>query len=70
MVDVTGAGDSFTSGIIHGFIKGVSTKDSVEFAMTNSYYTIQSKNTVRDNLTKENLQKERDNLKERGLIKW
>lgn len=70
VVDVTGAGDSFTSGIIHGFIKGVSTKDSVEFAMTNSYYTIQSKNTVRDNLTNENLQKERDNLKERGLIKW
>lgn len=68
VVDVTGAGDSFTSGIIHGFINEFNTLESIELAMTNSFYTIQSRFTVRNNLTSERLYNEKNYLKERGLI--
>ncbi len=43
VVDVTGAGDSYSSGLIHGILEGYNFDEAIELAMTNSYYTIQSK---------------------------
>lgn len=66
--DVTGAGDSYASGLIYGQLRGYSAKESIQLAMTNAYYTIQSPKTVRLDLTKEVLEKQTNELKERGII--
>lgn len=66
--DVTGAGDSYASGLIYGQLQGYSAKESIQLAMTNAYYTIQSPKTVRLDLTREVLEKQTYELKERGII--
>lgn len=66
--DVTGAGDSYASGLIYGQLQGYSAKKSIQLAMTNAYYTIQSPKTVRLDLSKETLEKQTIELKERGII--
>ena len=55
VVDVTGAGDSFASGIIYGHLQGLEPPTSIRLGMTNSYYTIQSPFTVRRDLSAETL---------------
>ena len=62
VVDVTGAGDSYSSGIIYGFVNGYSALDSIQFGMTNAYYTIQTEETVRMDLNEETLNNEKTQL--------
>lgn len=65
VVDVTGAGDAYASGIIYGHLKGYDPKEAIHFGMTNSYHTIQSENTVRVELTEEKLLEETNLLFEK-----
>ena len=57
-IDPTGLGDSFSAGVIYGDTKGYSLEYACVIGMTNSYYTGETKLTVRDNLTEEKLLKE------------
>ena len=66
--DVTGAGDSYASGLIYGQLQGYSPVESIQLAMTNAYHTIQSPKTVRLDLTQDILEKQTEELKERGII--
>lgn len=66
--DVTGAGDSYASGLIYGQLQGYSPMESIQLAITNAYYTIQSPKTVRLDLTQDILEKQTEELKERGVI--
>ncbi len=70
IVDVTGAGDSYSAGIIHGHLMNFPTEEIIEYALTNAYYTIQTSSTVREDLTRDKLKEQKDNLKNKGLIKW
>ena len=65
--DVTGAGDSFSSGVLYGAIKGASLEESIGYGLTNSYYTVQAIETVRKDLNAKSFEKEYQQLKERGL---
>lgn len=58
IVDVTGAGDSFSAAYIDAWLADKSQDMSVKSGMTNAYHTIQSKFTVRQNLTKDRLEEE------------
>ncbi|MDO5028803.1 MAG: winged helix-turn-helix transcriptional regulator [Bacillota bacterium] len=68
VVDVTGAGDSFTAAIIYGLLMEYDKKMTVELALTNAYYTVQRKETVRKDLTNIKLEEERENLIKGGLL--
>lgn len=59
-IDPTGLGDSFSAGVIYGDVKGYSLEYACVIGMTNSYYTGETKLTVRDDLTEEKLLKEVD----------
>jgi len=65
--DVTGAGDSFSSGVLYGTLKGASLEESIGYGLTNSYYTVQAIETVRKDLNAKSFEKEYQQLKERGL---
>ena len=65
--DVTGAGDSFSSGVLYGSLKGASLEESIGYGLTNSYYTVQAIETVRKDLNAKSFEKEYKQLKERGL---
>ena len=65
--DVTGAGDSFSSGVLYGALKGASLEESIGYGLTNSYYTVQAIETVRKDLNAKSFEKEYQQLKERGL---
>ena len=65
--DVTGAGDSFSSGVLYGALKGASFEESIGYGLTNSYYTVQAIETVRKDLNAKSFEKEYQQLKERGL---
>ena len=65
--DVTGAGDSFSSGVLYGSLKGASLEESIGYGLTNSYYTVQAIETVRKDLNAKSFEKEYQQLKERGL---
>ena len=65
--DVTGAGDSFSSGVLYGALKGASLENSIGYGLTNSYYTVQAIETVRKDLNAKSFEKEYQQLKERGL---
>lgn len=62
VIDVTGAGDAYASGIIYGYLNDYEAKDAIHFGMTNSYHTIQSPHTVRTDLTKEKLIEQTKNI--------
>lgn len=63
--DVTGAGDGYSAGIIMGYLEGLSPKEAIQLAMTNSYHIIQSEENVRNDLSKEGLMKEKNQLFEK-----
>ena len=65
--DVTGAGDSVSSGVLYGALKGASLEESIGYGLTNSYYTVQAIETVRKDLNAKSFEKEYQQLKERGL---
>ncbi len=62
VVDVTGAGDAYAAGIVYGHLNAFDPVEAIEFGMTNSYYTIQSKTTVRTDLNEEKLKEQKTNL--------
>ncbi|QLB18046.1 carbohydrate kinase [Mannheimia granulomatis] len=64
VIDVTGAGDSFSAAFIDAWLQGENEQKCVLAGMTNAYYTIQSEFTVRTNLTKAQLQTEMENFYE------
>ena len=64
IVDVTGAGDSFSAAYIDAWLHGQNEQQCILAGMTNAYYTIQSEFTVRPNLTKAQLQTEMENFYE------
>lgn len=68
IVDVTGAGDSYSAGIIYGYLMGFDFEKTVELAMTNAYYTIRTKETVRTDLNREILENQWIELKERKIL--
>lgn len=70
IVDVTGAGDSYSAGIIHGHLMGYPPEETIELAMTNAFYTIQTNSTVREDLNRKKLEDQRNILIEKGLLKW
>jgi pseudouridine kinase len=61
VVDVTGAGDAFSSAVIHGLIDNKSLKDSVRLGTINARLTIQSRHAVNKNLSINLLKKENHN---------
>ena len=63
VVDVTGAGDSFSSAIVHGWLKGYPIDDIVRMAMMNSKKTIETPYTVRQDLTEKQLIKDMEEVK-------
>lgn len=69
VVDVTGAGDAYASGVIYGHLKGFAPEESIHLGMANSYATIQSTHTVQADLTAKKLQKKANILfkKEQNL---
>ncbi len=68
VVDVTGAGDGYASGVILGYLEGLSPKESIQLGMTNSYHVIQQSTSVRNDLTKEKLFKEKSKLFEKENV--
>ena len=60
VVDATGAGDSFAAGVIYGLSKEIELGEAVKYGLTNSYYTVQTVESVRHNLTEERLEKEKE----------
>lgn len=62
VIDVTGAGDSFVGGFIFGQSQDYDYEDSVKLALTNSYHTIQSDQTVRLNLSRTTIIEEKNEL--------
>ncbi|MFW6319780.1 MAG: carbohydrate kinase [Bacillota bacterium] len=58
VVDVTGAGDAFSSAVVHGLIHKQSLKDSVKLGTINAYLTIASPGAVNKNLSINLLEKE------------
>lgn len=62
VVDVTGAGDSFVGGFVFGQSQTYNYEDSLQLALTNSYHTIQSDQTVRLNLSKSTIIEEKNEL--------
>lgn len=58
IVDVTGAGDSFCSAVIHMFLHGYSFEEAIWAGSINAHSTIQSTKTVRTDLSRKNLLKE------------
>lgn len=64
IVDVTGAGDSFSAAFIDAWLRQQDVERCVLAGLTNAYYTIQSEFTVRPNLTKSQLEIEMENYYE------
>lgn len=61
--DVTGAGDAFVSGVLHGFLQGAELEESVKTGLLNAARTLECPYTVRPELTKERLTKEMEENK-------
>lgn len=62
VADVTGAGDAFSSAIVHSVIDGLAFESIVQAAMVNAAKTLESNTTVRLELTAAQLQKELEEL--------
>lgn len=68
VVDVTGAGDSFASGLIYGLLQGKPALEAIPYGLTNAYHTIQSEWSVRPDLSAQLLEQNHQELKEKGAI--
>jgi pseudouridine kinase len=55
IIDVTGTGDAFVSAFLHGVLNNHTLEQAVKFGLVSSSKTLQSDNTVRQDLTVENL---------------
>lgn len=53
--DVTGAGDAFVSGLIHGYLTESTLEESVQMGLINASKTLECPTTVRPDLTKQQL---------------
>ncbi|RIN84088.1 winged helix-turn-helix transcriptional regulator [Mammaliicoccus sciuri] len=62
VVDVTGAGDAFTSGLIYGWLKSFEIDKIIDLAKANASKTIQTAYTVRQDLDKKQLIKDMEAL--------
>ncbi|HDK8090747.1 TPA: bifunctional hydroxymethylpyrimidine kinase/phosphomethylpyrimidine kinase, partial [Staphylococcus aureus] len=62
VVDVTGAGDAFTSGLIYGWLKSYEIDKIIDLAKANASKTIQTAYTVRQDLDKKQLIKDMEAL--------
>ncbi|MBT2572273.1 carbohydrate kinase [Planococcus sp. ISL-110] len=62
VADVTGAGDAFSSAIVHSVIDGQEFGSTIRAAMVNGAKTLESNATVRHELTAAQLQKELEEL--------
>ena len=62
VIDTTGAGDSLSAGVLFGWLNYFDIQETLEFGLTNSYYTIQSQDTVRKNLSRYSFLQERREL--------
>lgn len=51
VVDVTGAGDSFSAGLIYGISQSMLQEECLKYAMANAYYTVAASQTVRPDLS-------------------
>lgn len=60
--DVTGAGDAFSSGVIHSFLHRRDFVETIRSGLMNATKTLQSETTVRTELTAEQLKKELEEL--------
>jgi pseudouridine kinase len=59
---VTGAGDAFVSGLLHGHLIGASLQENVRMGLVNAAKTLESSYTVRRELTKDLLKEELEEL--------
>ncbi|MFJ7933367.1 PfkB family carbohydrate kinase [Sporosarcina sp. NPDC096371] len=53
--DVTGAGDAFVSGVLHGHLEGLDTGEAIRCGLVNAAKTLESSYTVRPELSKAQL---------------
>lgn len=68
VIDVTGAGDSFSAGLIKGLLLKEPVDVCIKLAQTNAYYTVQSPYTVRLNLSEPQLMSEMKKLVKEGKL--
>ncbi|WP_026575091.1 carbohydrate kinase [Bacillus sp. UNC438CL73TsuS30] len=62
IIDVTGAGDAFSSAVIHTWLEGKSLPEIAKAGNVNAAKTLQSPYTVRQDLSAEQLQKDMEEL--------
>lgn len=55
IIDVTGAGDAFVSGLLHGVLNGENFDEAIHLGLVNASQTLQSDKTVRTDLSDEQL---------------
>lgn len=60
VIDVTGAGDAFVSALLHGVLHGETFEEAVHYGLVNAAKTLESAQTVRTDLTNENLKQWRN----------
>ena len=53
MISANGAGDAFTAGVVYGFLKLKSIKESAEFASAAAVIALRSLNTISDDMSEE-----------------
>ena len=62
VADATGAGDAFSAGLVHGLDHGESLENAVKLGMANAYYTIQTLDSVRKDLSPNRLTTDKEHL--------
>lgn len=68
VVDVTGAGDSFSAGLIYGILQDRPATEAIAYGLTNAYHTIQTPATVRTDLSAQQLEQDYKQLTEKGAF--
>lgn len=63
VTDVTGAGDSFASGVLYGLSKDLSFEESIDYGKLVSLLTVQTKDSVRKDLSSKLIEKEMEKLR-------
>ena len=60
VVDATGAGDAFSSGVIYALNQNLDLEDALDYGLANANQTIQSIHSVRKELSETQLQKDKE----------